>query len=157
MALGSMLGECKFLNLSSSTGILFDNCVLQLNILYRQIELHFDLILPGKNSDKYKIYLPLRYITPDSFTVNQFCPSKTTHSLIFETKVAPSVWKRSEDIDDEDLRDRLFWSENEQWIRQCEIVPDLGAPELAMADTRIIMKHLLLPTGLTAGHINADD
>ena len=157
MALGSMLLEHKFLNLSSSTGILFDNCLLQFNILYRQIELHFDLILPGIKSDKYKIYLPLRYITPDSFTINRFSPSNTTHSIIFETTVAPSVWKRSEDVDDEDLRDRLFWSENERWIRQCEIVPDLADPELAKKDTRIIMKHLLLPTGISSEGNTADD
>src|SRR5437764_12074198 len=84
MALRSMLLEHNFLNLSSSTGILFDNCLLQFNILYRQIELHFDLILPGIKSDKYKIYLPLRYITPDSFTINRFSPSNRTHSIFLK-------------------------------------------------------------------------
>jgi len=142
-----MIGESKFLNLSSSTGIVFDNCVFQLNILWRQIELHFDLILPGNKIDKYKICLPLRYITPDSFTINRFSPSKASHSIIFETTVAPLVYKRSEDIDEEDLKDRTFWSENEQWIRQCEIVPDILDPALANNDTRIIMKHVLLPSG----------
>src|ERR1700730_11818205 len=116
MALGSIVGNSKFLNLSSSTGIVFENCVLQLNIMWRQIELHFDLIVPGAAVDKYKIYLPFRYITPDSFTINRFKPSDGNHSIIFETTVAPYVWKRSEEIDGEDLRDRLFWSENEQWV-----------------------------------------
>ena len=144
-----MVGDCKFLNLSTSTGLVFDNCVLQLNLLWRQIELHFDLILPGNKIDKYKIYLPLRYITPDSFTINRFSPSKASHSIVFETTVAPYVYKRYEEIDEDDLRDRLFWSENEQWIRQCEIVPDLLDPELGKKDTRIIMKHLLLPSGIS--------
>src|SRR5947207_13355074 len=98
MALGSMLLEHKFLNLSSSTAILFDNCLLQFNILYRQIELHFDLILPGIKSDKYKIYLPLRYITPDSITINRLSSSNTTQSIIFETTVVRFVWKRPADF-----------------------------------------------------------
>ena len=149
-----MIADSRFLNLSSSTGIVFDNCVLQLNILWRQIELHFDLILPGKKVDKYKIYLPFRYLSPDSFTFSRFSPSNTNHSIIFETTVAPLVYKRSDEVDEEDLQDRLFWSENELWIRQGEIVPDLLDPELAKKDTRIIMKHLLLPSGIISRFLN---
>jgi hypothetical protein len=63
--------------------------------------------------------------------------------------VAPQVWKKSDTVDDEDLKDRLHWSEHEQWIRQCDIVPGVLQPSLALMDTRIIMKSLVLPTGIS--------
>jgi hypothetical protein len=142
-----MVGTSTYLQLSNTLNIQFLNCVLHLNIPWRQLELHFDMILNDNRPEQHKIILPLKYITADSFIVNRFQPERSNHSIVFEMSVAPQVWKKSETVDDEDLQDRLHWSENEQWIRQCEIVRDALEPSLASMDTRIIMKHLILPIG----------
>jgi hypothetical protein len=67
--------------------------------------------------------------------------------MFFELSVAPQMWKKSEDIDEENLKDRLFWTEHEQWVRQCELARDPTDPTFLENDTRIIMKNVLLPTG----------
>jgi hypothetical protein len=146
-SLGTMIGTSNFLKLSDSSDIKFHNCVLQLNIFRRQLELHFILLFHNHKSEQYKIILPLKYITPDSFTVNRCQPNPSHHSLFFEMSVAPQVWKKSDTVEEDDLKDRLHWREHEQWIRQCDIVSDVLQPSLALMDTRIIMKSLVLPTG----------
>lgn len=142
-----MVQNCTFLPLSDASGIRYGNCSLQLNVLWRQLELHFDLLLPGDKFDRYKIILPLKFITPDSFTVNRGQPTPAQHSIVFEMSVAPQVWKKSETVDEDDLKDRLYWNENEQWLRQCEIVANSMDSAFDNADTRIIMKYLMFPTG----------
>jgi hypothetical protein len=151
-----MVGNNTFIRLSDSAGIRLTNCSLQLNVLWRQLELHFDLLLPGDKFDRYKIILPLKFITPDSFIVKRFQPTPAQHSIIFEMSVAPQVWKKSEMVDEEDLKDRLYWNENEQWIRQCEIVEDPSNPVLNTMDTRIIMNHLMFPTGFLEEDFKTD-
>lgn len=142
-----MVGTSTYLQLSNTVDIRFLNCILYLNIRWRQLELHFDMILNGNRPEQHKIILPLKYITANSFIVNRFQPERSNHSIVFEVSVAPQVWKKSEIVDDQDLQDRLHWSENEQWIRQCEIIRDALEPSFSSTDTRIIMKHLILPSG----------
>lgn len=144
-----MIGTSTFLKLSGTSDIQFHNSVLQLNVLWRQLELHFDLFLNESKSEQYKIILPLKYITPDSFTINRFQPNPSHHSLFFEMSIAPQVWKKSDTVEEEDLKDRLHWSEHEQWIRQCDIVSEVLQPSLALMDTRIIIKSLILPMGIS--------
>ena len=149
-----MVGNSTFLQLSDVACISFDNCAIHLNVLWRQLELHFDLLLPGDKFDRYKIILPLKFITPDSFTVNRSHPTPLQHTIVFEMSVAPQVWKKSEMVDEDDLKDRLYWSEHEQWLRQCDIIEDPFDPAIDKADTRIIMKHLMFPTGCDIENLN---
>jgi hypothetical protein len=146
LTLGSMVGLSTFLQLSNSAGLDFLDCVLHLNVLWRQLELHFEVVLPEVKPEKYKIILPLKFITADSFTVNRFQSGATHHSIFLESSVAPQMWRKSETIG-EDLKDRLFWSENEQWIRQCDLVRNASDPSVALMDTRITMKNIVLPIG----------
>lgn len=148
LTLGSMIGTSTFLQLSNTADVLFLNCILHLNIRWRQLELHFDMVLNKSKPEQHKIILPLKFITADSFIVNRFQPGGSSYSVIFEMSIAPQVWKKSETVD-EDLQDRLYWSEQEQWIRQCDIIQNVLEPSLALMDTRIIMKNLVLPTGIT--------
>ena len=147
MSLGTMNEDSTFLDLSDRTEITFHSCMLHLNLHWKQLELHFDINIGEHAAGKYKIILPLKYVTPHTLVINRFCPETSQHSIFLETSVSPRVWKTSEAANEEDLRDRLYWSENEQWIRQCDIVQDPSDPSLELADTRIIMKHLIIPTG----------
>jgi hypothetical protein len=144
-----MIGISTFLPLSeSAAGTVIGNCFLSLNVRVRRLELRFDLIFPGNRSEEYKITLPLAHLTPGSFTVNRLRPSPNLHSVFFESLIAPQVWKRSPEIDEEDLKDRLYWTEHEQWMRQCEILPDPLDPSFQVSDTRIIIRNSVLQTGL---------
>jgi hypothetical protein len=148
LTLGSMVGVSTFLPLSNSPEIRISDCVFSLNVGVRRLELHFDLSLQGKKTEEYKITFPLGHISSGSFTVNRSRPSRLLHSMFFELSVAPQMWKKSEDIDEENLKDRLFWTEHEQWVRQCELTRDPTDPTFLKNDTRIIMKNVLLQTGI---------
>src|ERR1700694_5759758 len=106
-----MISVSTFLPLSTTPEVTIDNCILSLNVGVRRLELHFDMTLPGKKAEEYKITFPLGHILPGSFSVNRSRPSPLVHSMFFELSVAPQVWKKSEDIDEDDLKDRLFWTE----------------------------------------------
>src|ERR1700737_2216238 len=142
-----MVGNSAFLPLSDSTEIEIRNCALSLNVSTRRLELLFDLALPGNPSDEHKILLPLGHILPGSFTINRSHPTPLVHSIFFEATVAPQVWKKLKEIDQDDLKTRLYWTEHEQWMRQCEIVRDPLDPSFLQSDTRIIMKNAMLQTG----------
>jgi hypothetical protein len=142
-----MTGSSTFLQLSSSSTIKVTNPVLHLNILWRQLELHFDLTSQDGKSGKYKIIIPFRYILADSFILNRYQPRPSHQSIFFQSSIPPQAWRRSEIVDDEDLKDRLYWNDQELWVRQCEIVNDLNDPLIPLMDTRVVMKHLMLPTG----------
>jgi len=147
--IGSRLSNSTFLQLSGRRSIRFHECALHLNVYYRQIELHFNLEYQKIQLGLYKIILPLRHLTPDTFTINRLKPESPLHSLFMDISIPPQVWRKSENVDEQDLQERLIWSENEQWIRQTEIGADLGLiRDLSHLDTRIIMKEVFLPTGI---------
>jgi hypothetical protein len=100
----------------------------------------------------FKVTLPLKHITADSFVVNPGPSETDSHLIFFETTVAPQVWKWSETIDEDALKDRLYWNETEQWMRQCDMVLDALDSSPDLMDTRIVMKKLILPTGAIFGH-----
>jgi hypothetical protein len=141
-----MVGPSKYLNLSTTVNLAFVNSTLHLNVFRRQLEVHFDLSISATGPESYKIILPLKFITPDSFVVNRSKPA-LDYAIFFEMTVAPQVWKMSHEVDMEDLKDRLQWSENEQWIRQCDVATDASDPSISIMDTRIIMKNLVMPFG----------
>jgi hypothetical protein len=147
-----MTGVSAFLELSKSAGLKFRNPTLHLSIIWRQLELHFELFSPQNTWETFKVILPLKNIATDSFVVNRSPLGTALHSIFFETTVAPQVWKKSETIDDSDLKDRLYWNEQEQWVRQCDMVWDGSDSSLALMDTRIVMKKLMLPTGNFFGY-----
>lgn len=147
VVLGSKVGDSVFLRLSDAAGLQLKGCLLQINVMFRQIELHFDMALPGNSWEKYKINLPLRDIRQGTFILNSASQDYPYHRLFFETSVAPQMWKKSGDVEEEDLKDRVFWSEHEQWIRQCHLVADPQHPSQAGMDTRIISPHVVLPIG----------
>jgi len=127
----------------------FHECTLHLDVYYKQIELHFRLQYQEIQLGLYKIILPLRHLTPDTFAINRHTPESHFHSLFLDISIPPQVWKKSENVDRQELRERLVWSENELWIRQAQIGADLGCiRDLAHLDTRIIMKEVFLPTGI---------
>lgn len=153
LSFGSMTGESTFLDLSKSTGLRFRNPSLHLSIIWRQLELHFELNFPQNIWAMFKVTLPLKHISTGSFVVNPSSTGATaSHFVFFETTVAPHVWKKSETIDEEDLNDRFYWNEREQWIRQCDMVRDALDASLDLTDTRIVMKNLMLPTGAILGY-----
>ena len=133
-----------FLRLSELAGA---NCFLNLNVLWRQLELHFDLLQANNKSEQYKIVLPLKYLVPHSFTVNHSIVDNAHRSIFFETSIPPQVWKRSETADEEALKERLYWSEQERWLRQSDIFRDPSEASFAFIDTRVIMKGLAFSTG----------
>lgn len=147
MSLGTMTGGSTFLNLTDPALISFEEPVLRLRSLWRQLELRFDLTIDCHKSEKWKIILPLKHVSSDRLVINRSLPEAYQHSIFFETSFSPQVWKRHEGIDEADLKERLHWSENELWIRQCDIVQNPLDPLLDKLDTRIIMKHLIMPTG----------
>jgi hypothetical protein len=147
--IGSQLSNSTFLQLSSRRPIRFHECVLHLNVYHRQLELHFNLEYQDFQLGLYKIILPLRYLTPDSYAINRVKPESPLHSIFLDLSIAPQVWRKSEYVDEQDLQDRLLWSDHEQWIRQAEIGADFGLiPDLEHLDTRVIMKEVFLPTGM---------
>lgn len=83
--------------------------------------------------------------------MNRQRPSPSHHALFFETAVAPQLWKKREKEDDGHINERLYWSEHEQWTRQC----DLPADELAAGEnaecTSIIMNSSVAPLGIAKG------
>ena len=142
-----MVGPSKYLKLSTTANLTFVNSTLHLNVFRRQLEIHFNLSIAATGQESYKIILPLKFITLDSFVVNRSKPELDYHAIFFEMTVAPQVWKMSHEIDMEDLKDRLQWSENEQWIRQCDVATDASDPSISIMDTRVIMKNLVMPVG----------
>jgi hypothetical protein len=148
MALGVLLDASTFLELSTSSGVVFSNCVIQLNIPWRQFEIYFDARIDEHAVEKYKICLPFRYITQDSLTLNRNSPDAGYHSIFFETSVPPQMWKKSETVDDEDLKDRFFWGDQELWMRQCGFFRETGDDSpTALLDTRVITKASIVPLG----------
>jgi len=147
MSLGTMKGGSTFLRLTDPALISFEEPVLCLRSLWRQLELRFDLTISRHKSEKWKIILPLKHISSDTLVMNRSLPEAYQHSIFFETSVSPQVWKRHEEIDEADLKERLHWNENEKWIRQCDVVQNPLDPLLDKIDVRIIMKHLIVPTG----------
>jgi hypothetical protein len=141
-----MVGRSKYLNLSTTANLTFVNSTLHLNVFRRQLEIHFDLNISTTGPESHKIILPLKFITPDSFVVNR-SKSALDYAIFFEMTVAPQVWKMSHEVDMEDLKDRLQWSENEQWIRQCDVATDASDPSISIVDTRVIMKNLVMSFG----------
>ena len=151
-----MIGPSKYLELSSTANVAFVNCAVHLSVLRRQLEIHFDMSIPNTNPESYKIIIPLKFIAPDSFVVNRLRPELNCQAIFFEMTVAPQVWKKSLEVDTEDLKDRLQWSESEQWIRQCDISGYGADSSLSATDTRIIMKNILLPVGTGLSFFDAD-
>jgi hypothetical protein len=141
-----MVGRSKYLNLSTTANLTFVNSTLHLNVFRRQLEIHFDLNISTTGPESHKIILPLKFVTPDSFVVNR-SKSALDYAIFFEMTVAPQVWKMSHEVDMEDLKDRLQWSENEQWIRQCDVATDASDPSISIMDTRVIMKNHVMPFG----------
>jgi len=142
-----MTAPSRYLELSTAAGLSFGSSTLHLNVFRRQLEIHFDLSLPPTRPDSYKIILPLKFISFDSLVVNRSESEPEFQNVFFEMTVAPQVWKKNPEVDMEDLKDRLQWSENEQWIRQCEISVDSSDFSFSAMDTRIIMKTTLMPVG----------
>lgn len=142
-----MVAASRYLELSTTADLAFSHSVLHLNVFRRQLEIHFDLNLPATQPDNYKIILPLKSISSDSLVVNRSKSEPNCHDVFFEMTVAPQLWKKSPEVDMEDLKDRLQWSENEQWIRQCDISVDTSDTSLSAVDTRIIMKTAVMPVG----------
>jgi hypothetical protein len=149
VVIGSRLSNSTFLQLSRGRDIYFHECVLHLNVYHKQIELHFNLEYQESQLGLYKIILPLRHLTPDSFAIKRLRPESPLYSLFLDLSIAPQVWRKSESVDEQELQERLLWSENEQWTRQAEIGADFGMiPDIDRKDTRIIMKDCFLPTGV---------
>jgi hypothetical protein len=97
--------------------------------------------------ERYKILLPLKDIVKESVTVNLASADHAHHWLFLELGVAPHLWKKSDEIDEDDLKDRLSWTEHEQWIRQIDIAGDTSDPSCTQMDTRIFMDQSL-PIGI---------
>jgi hypothetical protein len=146
-AIGTMIGVGTFLNLSDPADILFTEPSLHLNISRRQLEIHFSCAFDDLKPDIFKLILPLRFLTPNSFIVNEGLPSSKQHTVVFETSVAAQLWKLSDELDEDDLKDRLFWSEHEQWMRQCDIRATGAGLGLSKTSTSIIPEKWLLPLG----------
>lgn len=142
-----MVSPSKYLNLSTTANLTFVSSTLHLNVFRRQLEIHFDLSISATGLESYKIILPLKFINPDSFVVNSSKLELDCYAIFFDMTVAPQIWKKSHEGDMEDLNDRLQWSENEQWIRQCDISVDTSDTSLSAVDTRIIMKTAVMPVG----------
>src|SRR5271170_5350809 len=151
-----MVGPSKYLKLSTTVNLAFVNSTLHLNVFRRQLEIHFDLSISATGLESYKIILPLKFINPDSFVVNSSKLELDCYAIFFDMTVAPQIWKKSHEGDMEDLNDRLQWSENEQWIRQCDVATDASDPSFSVMDTRVIMKHLVMPVGKSPFHSAAD-
>jgi RNA-dependent RNA polymerase len=147
LALGSMVDVSTFVPLSNSAKLSILNCLLSLNVRARRLELLFDLVLPRLPPQEFKITVPLGHISAGSLAVNRSQPSHHLHSIFFDSLIAPQVWKRSQCVDEDDLKDRLYWTEHEQWVRQCEIVQDPSDTSFQQSDTRIIVRHSVLQTG----------
>jgi len=143
--MGTMTGPGEFLNLSDTTGIVFTDPALHLNLSRRQLELHFNCAIDGGKFNMFRLILPLRFLIPDSLLLNRERPSTDQYMLVFETSVAPQLWRKSDEVDDQDLKERLFWSENEQWIRDCDIGGERRVQN--QKSTEIISNSTLLPLG----------
>jgi hypothetical protein len=143
-----MITDTTFLDVGGSHAPKFLNCVFHLSLLYRQLELHFELLGADSELASYKILLPLKNVIRDTFTVNLATSDQPHHRLFVELDAAPQLWKRSDEIDEEDLKERLSWSEHEQWIRQCDIITEPSMSSAASKNTTILMKRTL-PIGMT--------